>query len=520
MFKITEQLKSCPLEWAEKLIRQYPQAKIYLVGGAVRDILLNRPTDDFDFVVTNVPPENLEEFLNKEGKVDLVGKSFGIYKFRPIIDQATKQITEKELDIALPRTEHSFNTGGYKDVAVTSNYQLDIIDDLKRRDFTINALAIQIVCENNQLCEQLIDQFNGQTDLGKKIIRTVGTAEERFQEDASRMIRAIRFACQLNFSLTPEIITTIKEKNNLIAKLAPERIQTELDKIMMSDQAEHGFRLMQELGILKVIIPELEQCVGVEQSRNHIYEVFEHSVRALGFAVKNNQSLEMRWAALLHDVGKAPTRVKQGDIFTFYNHENAGAKLAERILKRFRYPEKTTKKIVHLVYHHMFYYNIGEITDSAVRRLINKVGPDNIDDLINLRICDRLGMGRPKGKPFKLIELERRVKEVSLDPLSVKMLKINGEDIMKQLAITPGPRIGLLLNALLNEVLEKPELNTPEQLINQIKELNKLTDQELNKLAPNLAEHEEKRREQLIGKPLVFKGQSLKRLVRKIKNKS
>jgi poly(A) polymerase/tRNA nucleotidyltransferase (CCA-adding enzyme) len=509
MENITKKLKKYPLSWINDLIKRHPDAEVYLVGGSVRDLLLDRDIKDLDFVVRNLEAKKLEKFLEQNGKVNFVGKSFGVYKFWP---------TETcEFDIALPRTEHSFNTGKYRDVEVVSNHNLEIEQDLERRDFTINAIALKLIIKNKQFQAQIIDPYGGQKDLQSKIIRTVGDPESRFQEDATRMLRAIRFACQLNFPLSPEIIATIKKKRGLIKKVAVERIQEELNKIIMSPQAERGFRLMQKFGILKIIMPELVAGVGVAQSRSHVYTVFEHLVRSLGFAAKRNYSLEMRWAALLHDMGKTLTKTKQGGIYTFYNHEHVGAKLARKTLRRLRYPEKQVKKISHLVYHHMFYYNIGEHTDSAIRRFIRKAGLENIEDLINLRIVDRLGMGRPKGKPFKLIELERRIKEVSLDPLSVKMLKINGEDVMAELKIKPSPKIGMLLNALLGEVLDDPKKNSKEYLLNRLKELNKLSDKKLKELAPDLEQHEEKRREKLIGKPLVYKGKKLERKVRKIK---
>jgi putative nucleotidyltransferase with HDIG domain len=513
MLNIHEKLQKFPLTCFRELQKKYPESELYLVGGAVRDFLLGRETVDLDFVVRNLEPNVLEKFLEKYGKVDFVGKSFGVYKFRP-----RESVERYEYDIALPRTEHSFNTGGYRDVEVTANQSLKIEDDLKRRDFTINAIALKLDFTKDKISAEIIDFFAGQDALKKGLIKTVGEPNERFQEDATRMMRAVRFAMQLNFKLDEKVSIYIKEKKDLIKKISTERIKTELDKIIISDNAEKGFRLLTELGLMEIIIPELFKAMGIDQSRNHIYDVYEHSLRSLGFAVSENFNAELRWSALLHDIGKPVTRAKEGDIYTFFNHERVGAKMTRKILTRLRFSEKEIEKISHYVLHHMFYYNIDEITDSAVRRLIRKVGPENIDDLIKLRIADRLGMGRPKGKPFKLIELERRIKEVSLDPLSVKMLKINGEDIMKTLKINPGPRIGLLLNAVLGEILEDPKKNTPEYLLNKVKELNEFDDKKLRTLTPDVAKHEEERREQIIGKPLVYKGKKLERSVRRIKN--
>ncbi|MFH1564781.1 MAG: HD domain-containing protein [bacterium] len=566
MFKIFEKLNSFPLSWIKNLTAKHPDAEIYLVGGAVRDFLIGRETKDLDFVVRGVEAKKLEKFLSENGEVDFVGKSFGVYKFRPNLIPAPQSSAERlrrsdgkpspnpsagggndepspnpirgrglkspqppfakggnieetplvEFDIALPRTEHSFNVGVYKDFDIKSDHKLEIEKDLERRDFTINAIALKLKIKNSKLDCDIVDPFGGQKDLENKIIRTVGNAEERFNEDATRMARAIRLACQLDFELDDDVAATIKKKNNLIKKIATERIGEELNKIIMTKKAEDGFRLMQELGILNIIMPELCDCIGVEQSRNHVYTVYEHSLRALGFAAKANYPIEVRWAALLHDTGKPQTRRNQNNIFTFFNHEKISAGIAKKILRRFRYNEKLIQKISHLIYHHMFYYNIGEITDSAVRRFVRKACPENVENLINLRIADRLGMGRPKAKPFKLIELERRIKEVSLDPISVKMLKINGDDIMKELKMKPGHKIGFILNALLNEVLEDPAKNDREYLLGKIKELNKLNDEDLKKLAPDLEEYEEKRREKLIGKQFVFKGKRLERRVRRL----
>lgn len=489
--------------FVKKIIKKFPQAKIYLVGGAVRDIILGRETKDFDFVATKVEAKELEKFLSQGGTINLVGKSFGVFKFLPKNVETRQGVSIDPIDIALPRTEHAGMSGGYRDFEVQSDKDLPIEKDLARRDFTINALAWDIINK------QLIDEFNGVADLQNKIIRAIGKPEERFQEDYTRMLRAIRFACQLSakgacpplgvrpapgFKIELKTLKAIDKMGKKITTIAKERINEELTKIIMSDLAEDGIRLMQQIGLLKILMPELESGVGVKQNKAHIYEVFEHNVRCLGVAAQKNFKLEVRLAAFLHDVAKPLTKeMKDGDA-TFYNHDQEGAKMAKVILRRLNFTNEVIKSVAHLVRFHMFYYALDTVTDAGVRRLLNRLGKENIDDFINLRICDRLGMGRPKAKPWKLIQLERRFKEVQLDPITPKMLKLNGNELMELLNIKPGPRVGLILNALLGEVLEEPKKNEQKYLEKKVIELNKLKDEALKKLNPDVRFYEEERK--------------------------
>ena len=476
-------LKTAEFSFIYELLNKYPEAKLYLVGGAVRDLLLERPTKDFDFVVSGLDSKILENFLATLGQINLVGKSFGVFKFAP------KKIKDAELiDIALPRTEHAGMSGGYKDFAVQSDKDLPIEEDLSRRDFTINALAWDI---KNQ---KLIDEFNGLKDLEDKTIKAIGDSEIRFQEDYTRLLRAIRFSCQLDFMIEAHTLKTIHDKADKIITLPFERINEEFTKIIMSAKAEDGIRLMQQIGLVEILIPELEAGYGVSQNKAHIYDIFEHSVRALGAAAEHNYKLEIRLAALFHDIGKPITKEGQGDNATFYNHDQVGAKITKTILKRLGYSNEVIKNVFHLVRYHMFYYALDIVSDAGVRRLLNRLGKENIDDFIEVRICDRLGMGRPKAKPWKLIELERRFKEVQLDPITPKMLKINGTELMELLEIKPGPRVGLILNALLGEVLEDPQKNDSDYLNKRSLELNKLADEELKEMNPDTKFYDEERK--------------------------
>jgi len=471
----------------KKLSRQFPGAEIYLVGGAVRDILLERPTKDFDFVVGKVEARELEKFLSGLGEVNLVGKSFGVFKFVPAGFRQGENNFEA-IDVALPRTEHAGMSGGYKDFEVQSDKDLPLTQDLGRRDFTINALAWDF--KN----KKLIDEFDGLKDLQDKIIRAIGKPEQRFQEDYTRMLRAIRFSCQLDFAIEAHTLLVINKKAKFISAISKERIQAEMEKIVMSPRAEDGFRLLQKIGLLEILIPELEAGVGMSQNKAHIYDIFEHSVRALGVAAQREYKLEIRLAALLHDIGKPVTKEGEGIDSTFYNHDQVGAKIAKKILRRLNFSNDVVDYATHLVRYHMFYYALDTVSDAGVRRLLNRLGKDNIDDFIAVRICDRLGMGRPKAKPWKLVELERRFKEVVLDPITPKMLKVNGTELMEILQIKPGPRVGLILSALLGEVLEDPKKNDKELLLARMKQLDKMKDEELKKMNPDVAYYEEERK--------------------------
>lgn len=474
----------------QKLLTEFKKAEVYLVGGAVRDLLIAKPTKDYDFVVKGVAAKDLEKFLSGLGEVDLVGKSFGVFKFVPegfhVGDDGFEAI-----DIALPRTEQAGMSGGYQDFEIQSDPQLPIESDLSRRDFTINALAWDLKEQ------KIIDEFGGLDDLENKTIKAIGDPEQRFQEDYTRMLRAIRFSCQLGFAIEPKTYAVIKQKAKNIKTIAPERINEEFTKIIMSTEAEKGIRMMEEIGLLKELIPELASAVGVTQNRHHIYDVFEHSVRALGAGAQRGYKLEVRLAALLHDIGKPQTKEGEGPESTFYNHDIVGAKLAKKILKRLNYSNDVIDYTTHLVRYHMFYYALDIVSDAGVRRLLSRIGNENIDDFINVRICDRLGMGRPKAKPWKLIELERRFKEVQLDPITPKMIALKGDELMELLGITPGPRVGLILNAMLGEVLEDPKKNDHDYLVSRAQELQKMNDEELRQLNPDVKFYDEERKRNL-----------------------
>ncbi|MBU4030879.1 HD domain-containing protein, partial [Patescibacteria group bacterium] len=251
---------------------------------------------------------------------------------------------------------------------------------------------------------------------------------------------------------------------------------------------------------LKYIIPELEKGIGVAQNRHHIYSIYRHCVLALKFGAKRKYGLEVRLAALLHDIAKPQTKRGQGEYSTFYNHDIVGARFAANILQRLRFPKKTIEKVAHLVRNHMFVYGVDEVSETGVRRLLRRVGRENMGDLLKLRITDRLGSGCPKAVPYKLRHLEYLIEKVSKDPISVKMLKINGDDLMKILETKPGPKLGLILNALLSEALENPKINTKKKLSEIAKELNKLSDKELKTRDKKIKEKKEEVDSEMKGK--------------------
>ncbi len=432
----------------------------FAVGGCVRDLLLGKKPKDWD-IATKAKPGEIEKifpdsfYLNQFGTVTVKTKS--------------KDKSLKEVEITTYRTETTYSDKRHPD---TISFTSDGKEDLSRRDFTINALALDKK-------EKIIDLFNGQNDLNKKIIKTVGEPKKRFNEDALRMLRAIRLSVELDFEIEEKTFEAIKKNAGWLQAIAKERIRDEFIKMIMSQKPDKAIELLRKSQLLKYVIPELEKGVGVSQNRHHIYTIYQHAILSLKFAAKKNYNLSVRLAALLHDIAKPQTKKGEGADSTFYNHDQLGGKFAINILERLRFPKKIIEKAALLVRNHMFVYNVDEVTETGVRRLLRRVGLENIQDLINLRVADRLGSGVPKAVPYKLRHLQYIIEKVSKDPISVKMLKIDGNDIIDTLKIEPGPRIGFVLQALLSEVLEDPELNTKKKLASKAKELNKLSDKEL-----------------------------------------
>ena len=259
-------------------------------------------------------------------------------------------------------------------------------------------------------------------------------------------------------------------------------------KIIMSPNGAQGIETLRRLGLLKYIIPELEQGFAVEQNKHHIYQIYQHNLLSLNYACQKNFSKQVRLAALLHDIAKPRTKEGEGLDSTFYNHEIVGAKMTIQILRNLRFSKKDIEKIVKLVRYHLFYYNVGEVGEASIRRLIREVGPENMEELLQLRMCDRIGSAVPKAEPYKLRHLRYLIEKVSQDPISVKMLKVKGEDVINLLKISPGPKVGQILDILLSEVLNEPQKNKKEYLKKEIKKLGSLKDQELQKTAQTARE--------------------------------
>ncbi|HRR39393.1 MAG TPA: HD domain-containing protein [Candidatus Paceibacterota bacterium] len=471
----------------------------YLVGGCVRDLLRNLEPKDWD-IATNATPKEIQQ---------LFPRSFYDNKFFTV--KVATESTDprlKEIEITTFRSEAKYTDRRHPDEIKPAK---TIEEDLSRRDFTVNAMAMKLTVEQpvkniKVVNYKIIDLFKGKEDLKNKIIRAVGEPKERFAEDALRMIRAVRFAATLNndqFSLSQQktdslsklewqiesnTLQAIKRNASLLEFVSKERIRDELIKILESPYAAEGILLLHQTGLLKYIIPELEKGVGITQNKHHIYTIFKHSLMALKYAAKYHYNLNVRLAALLHDVAKPQTKRGEGLDATFYNHDVVGAAITQKILSRLKFPKKTIKKVTTLVRYHMFFYDPKTVTESSVRRLLKKVGTENIQELIQLRICDRKGMGRPKAKPYKLRYLEYIISRVSKDPISVKMLKVDGQDVMKILNIKSGPKVGLILNALLSEVIDDPQKNNKKYLEKRIKELGRWSEEELREKEKRIEE--------------------------------
>ena len=434
----------------------------YAVGGCVRDFILTREPYDWD-ITTNAKPEQIQKIFPSS----VYENQFGTVA----INTHSENDKLKVIEITTYRVEEKYTDKRHPDaVKFTSNLE----DDLARRDFTINAIAYD--------GKKFIDPYGGQKDIAAKIIKTVGDPDARFNEDALRLMRAIRFSAQLDFSIDSKTEKAIKKNSGDIVAISKERIRDEFVKMISTKNAKSGIEALREFGLLKHMIPELEEGYGVGQNKHHIYTVWEHNLLALDWAAQKEYKLENRIAALLHDVGKPKTKRGDGLDSTFYNHEVVGAKMTAKILERLKFPKKLIEKITLLVRYHLFYYNVEEVTESSVRRLVKNVGPENIDDLLEVRIADRKGSGVPKAEPYKLRHLRAIIEKVSRDPISVKMLKINGDDLMGILKIEPGPKIGYILNILLDEVLDDPKKNKKEYLTDQVLKLNKKTLKELEKM--------------------------------------
>lgn len=417
--------------------------KAFLIGGGVRNLLLKQETNNWDFT-TNATPEQIQKIFldnfyeNNYGTVTVLEDNIK-YEITPF------------------RKEGKYSDFRHPDEVVWAK---TLEEDLARRDFTINAIA------NDG--KNIFDPFNGQEDLKNKIIRAVGNPDDRFNEDALRMLRAIRFATQLGFVIEEKTWGAIKENAKLITQISSERIRDELVKILSANFPADGVRLLYNAGLLEFVLPELVKSVGVfQKGTHHLDDVFDHSLKALQFC--QNKSWVVRLATLLHDIGKPVTFKEQNGKATFYNHETVGAHLVKEIANRLHFGKVDRDKLYMLVRWHMF--SVSEfLTDAAVRRFIKRVGKENTTDMLDLRTADRLGSG-VKETSWRHEDFKKRILEVQKHTPSVHDLAVNGRDVMEILHLKPGPKVGETLKNLFEIISEDPKKNDREFLLKRVKEL-------------------------------------------------
>lgn len=453
--------------------------EIYLVGGGVRNILMEKVPENCD-LTTNATPEQSLEVLKKRDP--FYNNDFGTVSYEVEIE-GNKELYE----ITTYRSEKEYSDFRRPD---NVSWGKTLEEDVTRRDFTVNALVIGMKDSRYEL----IDLIGGLADFEKGLIRAVGEAEKRFGEDALRMMRAIRFAARLGFTIEEDTLKAIAVKASLLANISKERVRDELMKIIGSNYPADGVSLLISTGLMDQIMPEVLEGRGVNQGGHHTLTVLDHMIECL----RNSSSPDpvVRFATFIHDVGKPrsqrykcrkcgkmyrdlsdemtqcancgynqPTR----GMITFYGHEVIGARMAKEICERLRFTNKQTEKVVTLVRMHMFAYQ-PEMTDAAIRRIIRKVGKDNISDMILLRIADRKGSGS-KTTSWRFMELQKRIGEQLFEPMEINDMVVDGRDVMEVLKVQPGPIIGKVLKELFEEVLEDTSKNNKEYLLSRIKEM-------------------------------------------------
>ncbi len=425
----------------------------YAVGGSVRDTLLGKGTKGWDFT-TNATPEQVLGIFPDSFYDNQFG-TVGVKIYSTGKDTSVKP--DDIYEITTYRSEKEYSDFRHPDKIT---WGVTLAEDLSRRDFTINAIATD--------GKEIFDPHGGQKDLQDKIIRTVGNPEDRFQEDALRMMRAIRIASELGFLIDPTSAQAIRKHATLLSNVSPERIQAELIKIMASDYPSDGILLAKNTQILSVILPELDRAFEVKQKspkRHHIYDVGTHSVMALKHCPSKDPIV--RLATLLHDIGKVPTfREDTTGLVTFYNHEIISTKLVKGIMQRLRMSKNDSERILTLVRWHQFTVDERQ-TDSAIRRIIRHVGKENLEDMLALRTGDRLGGGALETS-WRMELFKKRLVEVQKQPFTVADLHIDGYDVMKILHLKPGPKVGETLNALFSQVEKGTIPNERDALLREL----------------------------------------------------
>ena len=446
----------------------------YLVGGAVKDIVLGNDPHDYDLATDALP----DEMINIFPKSVAVGAQFGtILSLTP---DSKGEI--HEVEVTTFRSEEEYVDGRWPS---SVEFVVEIDKDLGRRDFTFNAMAIDLspLDLTGNIEEQVVeiyDPFNGLTDLNMKLVRAVGTPIERFKEDGLRAMRACRLASQLEFDIEEETFEAIKKSIPVVEMVSMERIRDEFMKLLLkSPKPSKGINLLKDTGILSLFLPELVSTVGVEQKLFHKYDVYEHSLRTCDIAEDS-----VKLVALLHDIGKVDTDTKDGH---FYGHDTLGANMVEDIMKRLKFPNQEIEKAKKLVQNHMFYYphiteemdedqvenlKLNEWTDAAVRRFLKRVGEENIEDLFRLRLADAMSNPSSEYDPQEIADLQAHISKVLQQDMALKVsdLKITGNDLA-EIGIEKGPQMGQILNNLLDIVIEDPLKNKKNILLEEVKKM-------------------------------------------------
>lgn len=430
----------------------------WLVGGTVRDALLGREAPGpvtYDVATDRLPQEVTASFE----RVLPIGLAHGT---------VLVLVNGLRLESTTLRRE-----GAYADARRPDRVEwtLDPREDLARRDLTVNALAW------DPANGVLLDPFGGLLDLDAGVLRAVGEPAARFHEDALRPLRVARFAAALEMEVEPATRAALGSAVDRARQVAVERVREELMKMMEAPRPSTGWELLREAGLLVLWLPELARTWAVPQNRHHAYDVWGHSLATADAAPADKP--RVRWAALLHDIGKVDTREIHGGDATFYDHQNVGAALAGTALARLRFPNAERQAIVHLIREHMFDYR-SEWSDAAVRRWLRRVGEDAVADLFDLRIADVIGNGRRHGLAGSLERLRERIERVHAGDavLHARDLAVGGEDAMRVLAIPPGPEVGRVLERLLEEVLDDPARNERDALLRRLEEIRAGRDSE------------------------------------------
>ncbi len=424
------------LDLCERLRSEGKRA--WVVGGCVRDLLRGREANDWD-VATDARPNDLLRIFPRAIPTG--------------IEHGTVTVVKggHHYEVTTLRGEGTYTDGRRPDWV---EYVDDITRDLARRDFTVNAIAL------DPLDGHLLDPFGGLGDLKRGVLRAVGDARERFAEDGLRVLRAARFVATLDLELDPATEAAIAPTLDTYRKVAAERVRDEWVKTMKARAPSRAFEVMRRTGILEATCPELLEGVGMVQNKWHAYDVWRHALECMDAC---DADPVLRIAALLHDVGKPRTRAwsEKTQDYTFYDHDRVGAEIAEPIAARLRFSNDERARIVSLVRFHLFHYS-DEWTDAAVRRWVRRVGPERIEDLYLLNAADV----RAKGRDFDadldaLARLKAHVARVVAEgaALSTRDLKVNGHDLIRELGVTPGPIIGQILDALLEIVTADPAQN-------------------------------------------------------------